>query len=80
MKKYLEKVKIWLQKIRRKCRLTFRKLKGKLIQKAIAYEKKKGLSTRCEWCQDNIFCDYYCGSYVKKKGEIARCADQHSEK
>lgn len=79
MKNYLEKTRTWFQGFKRKCRLMARRLKGKLIQKAIAYEKKKGLSTRCEWCPDNIFCYYYCGN-IKKKGEIARCADQHSEK
>ena len=79
MKNYLEKAKTWLQGCKRKCRLMVRRLKGRIIQKAIAYEKKKGLSTRCEWCKDNIFCDHYC-STTHKKGVIARCADQHSEK
>ena len=79
MKNYLEKAKTWFQSFRRTCRLRLRKIRGKLIQRAIVYERKKGLSTRCEWCPDNIFCDYYCG-HIKKKGEIPRCADQHSEK
>lgn len=79
MKNYLEKAKTWFQNFRRTCRLRLKKLRAKLIQRAIAYERKKDLPTRCEWCQDNIFCDYYCG-YIKKEGEIARCADQHSER
>lgn len=48
------------------------------IRSIMEEERKMGLSTRCEWCPDNIFCDIY-QNYVKNDpNEILRCDDFHS--
>lgn len=55
-----------------------RRLEREEIRRIMEEEKKNGLSTRCEWCPDNIFCDAY-QNYVKKDpSEILRCDDFHS--
>ena len=62
----------WLQNSKRYWRWKKRQFKAKLIRRRIAYEREKGLSVRCEWCPENIFCSAYM-NHITKKGEIPRC-------
>lgn len=57
-----------------------KKLTREEIRKIIEEEKKMGLSLRCEWCPENIFCSAYL-LYVKKEpNEIPRCDNLFSER
>lgn len=48
------------------------------IRRIMEEEKKMGLSTRCEWCPENIFCEAYLNHVKKNPNEILRCDDFHS--
>lgn len=48
------------------------------IRKLMEEEKRMGLSTRCEWCPENIFCSAYLLHVKKKPDEIPRCNDLFS--
>ena len=55
-----------------------KKLTGDEIRKLMQEEKRMGLSTRCEWCPENIFCTAYLLHVKKKPDEIPRCTDLFS--
>ena len=48
------------------------------IRRIMEEEKRMGLSTRCEWCPENIFCSAYLLHVKKKPDEIPRCDDLFS--
>lgn len=48
------------------------------IRTIILEEKRLGLSPRCEWCPDNIFCSAYLDYVKKDPNEIVRCENLFS--
>jgi len=53
-------------------------LKRRLRRWFINLEKKRGLDTRCSLCEDNMFCEFYCGVDDKNWIHPTRCKDNES--
>ena len=56
-------------------------IKVKIKMEVIKYERNHGYSQRCEWCEENVFCDRYQTTPAKKHfWEVRRCSDSHSSR
>ena len=80
MKEYIEKAKIAYREFCKKCRIMKVKVKLWWRNKVTDFERKRGLGQRCEWCDERIFCETYCGTPAKRRllEPPKRCTDYHS--
>ena len=75
------KIHAFCRKVKSLCKKAYHKIKLKIKMEVIKYERKHGYSQRCEWCDENVFCDKYQNTTPKKHfWEVRRCCDGHSSR
>ena len=75
------KIHAFCRKVKSQCKKAYHKIKVKIKMEVIKYERKHGYAQRCEWCDENVFCDtYQCSSPKKHFWEVRRCSDSHSSR
>ncbi len=79
--KITSKVQAFYRKLKSQCVYTYHKVKLKIKMNVYKFERKHGYALRCEWCEDNIFCDTYQAAPIKRQfWEILRCKERASTK
>lgn len=75
------KIHAFCREVKSKCKKAYHQIKLKIKMEVIKYERNHGYAQRCEWCEENIFCNDYQGSPTKKHfWEVRRCTEHQSSR